>query len=96
MVFQSEAPPSYISVSAASDSGTAGENPSYLLFDGSGFAKNKTGGFGANTVQIRRNDVASTQYREIRRIKVAKTGRVRVCTPQSGSDATCKDSGDEG
>ena len=96
VVFQAEAPPSYLSVSAGSGSGTAAENPSYLLFDGSGFAKTKTGGFGANTVQISRNDVATTEYRQIRRVKVAKTGRVRVCTPQSSSDDACKASGDEG
>lgn len=96
MVFQAAAPPSYISISAGSGTGTAAENPSYLLFDGSGFAKTKAGAFGANTVQISRNDVASTQYREIRRVKIAKTGRVRICTPQSASDNACKDSGDEG
>lgn len=96
IVLQVEAPPSYISVSAGSGSGTAAESPSYLLFDGSGFSKTKTGGFGANTVQINRSDVSSTEYRQIRRVKVAKTGRVRVCTPQSATDSTCKSTGDEG
>lgn len=96
LILQTEGPPPYISVSAGSGSGTAAENPSYLLFDGSGFSKTTSGGFGANTVQISRNDVASTDYRQIRRIKVAKTGRARVCTPQSASDSACKVSGDEG
>lgn len=96
LIFRADAPPPYISVSTVSNSGSASENPSYLLFDGSGFAKTKTGGFGANTIQISRNDVASTQFREIRRVKVAKTGRTRVCTPDSTSDTKCADSGDEG
>ena len=94
LITQADAPLPYIAITAASG-GTAGETVSYLLFDGSGFAKTKSGGFGANTVAIARNDVASTQYSQIRRVKVAKTGRVRVCTPKTGTDTACSASGED-
>ncbi|CAM3516141.1 GspH/FimT family pseudopilin [Paracidovorax anthurii] len=89
LVQQYDAPPSYIGITASSG-GTAAESPSsYILYDGSGFAKTSSGGFGSNTIQFERTDVASTQYSQIRRIKVSPSGRVRVCTPVSNSDSTC-------
>ena len=71
-----------------------GETVSYLLFDGSGFAKTKSGSLGVNTAAIARNDVASTQYSQIRRVKVAKTGRARMHS-QTGTDTACSASGED-
>ncbi|WCM92976.1 GspH/FimT family pseudopilin [Acidovorax sp. NCPPB 2350] len=84
-----DAPPNYIGITPSSG-GTAAETPlSYILYDGSGFAKTSSGGFGANTVQFARTDVASTQYSQIRRVKISASGRVRICTPTSDADSTC-------
>ncbi len=90
VVMSQAAPPSYIAVTG---NGTSSETPSYVLYDGSGFSKNKAGGFGANTIQIARSDTASTNFREIRRLKISSTGRIRVCTPTSASDSACSSSG---
>lgn len=80
------APPSYIVMTG---NGTTSENPSYIRYDGSGFSKTKAGGFDANTIQIARNDTASTDYSQIRRLKIASTGRVRICTPKTATDTKC-------
>jgi type IV fimbrial biogenesis protein FimT len=64
----------------------------YLLFDASGYAKTTAGGFGATTMTIKRTDV--TDFAQIRRIKVAQTGRVRGCKPAGASDPDCSDADD--
>lgn len=47
-------------------------------------------GLGNTTIEIARNDVAGPELLAYtRRIKVNATGRVRVCTPRSASDAQC-------
>lgn len=80
--------PSYLEI--PTPTGTANESPPYLMFDASGYSKNKAGGFGAVTFQIRRNDVSGTeQLQQTRRVKIASTGRVRVCTPTSSTDTLC-------
>jgi len=82
-----EAPPSYLTVSG---NGTLVAVPPYIMFDSSGYSKTKSGGFGASTFEVKRNDVSGTeQLSQTRRIKIASTGRVRVCTPTSSSDSTC-------
>lgn len=82
-----EAPPSYLTITA---NGSSAASPPYIMFDASGYAKTKAGGFGANTFEIRRDDVAGTdQLKQTRRLKIASTGRVRVCTPVSSTDAQC-------
>ena len=66
--------------------------PSYLTitFDASGYSKTKAGGFGALTFEVKRNDATGADaLAQTRRIKVASTGRVRVCTPVSSPDALC-------
>lgn len=93
LVVEGDAPASYLSITA--NGGTGAENPSYLLFDGSGFHKDKTGGFGGNTLTIRRTDVDAARYNQVRRMKVARTGRTRVCTPVSASDNACKETGED-
>jgi type IV fimbrial biogenesis protein FimT len=87
MVLTQPAPPSYLVITA---NGTAAASPPYIMFDASGYSKTKVGGFGALTFEVKRNDVTGTvQLTQTRRIKIASTGRVRVCTPISSTDAQC-------
>lgn len=72
----------YIVITA---NGTSGETPSYIMYDGSGFSKTKAGGFGAQTLSIALAD--SVAPKDVRRIKIASTGRIRVCTPSTLTDA---------
>lgn len=82
-----EAAPSYLSISA---NGPAAATPPYIMFDASGYSKTKAAAFGANTFEIKRNDVSGTdQLTQTRRIKIASTGRVRICTPTSSTDTQC-------
>ena len=83
--------PNYIT---ASGGGTAGESPSYIMFDASGYAKTKSAGFGALTLTIARSDVSDTEAAaEKRRIVIAKTGRLRACKPST--DSTCVEDAEE-
>lgn len=77
--------PEYLTITA---NGTAAVSSSYILYDGSGFSKTKDGGFGASTLTFQRTD--NTEFSNIRRIKIASTGRIRVCTPKSNTDNSCK------
>ncbi|MBK7052484.1 MAG: GspH/FimT family pseudopilin [Rhodoferax sp.] len=82
-----EAKPSYLTITGF---GTPAETPPYILFDASGYSKTNSGGFGASSFEIKRNDVTGTeQLSQTRRVKIASTGRVRVCTPVSTTDALC-------
>lgn len=87
-VLKREAPPSYLAITVT---GTASASPPYIMFDASGYAKNKAGGFPGNqSFNIKRSDATGIdEFAQTRRIKIASTGRVRVCTPKSGSDAQC-------
>lgn len=83
------APPSYLTITASSGS-TAAASPPYIMFDASGYSKTKAGGFGALTFEVKRNDATGADaLTQTRRIKIASTGRVRVCTPVSSPDALC-------
>ncbi|WP_298431538.1 GspH/FimT family pseudopilin [Ottowia sp.] len=76
---------SYITLTGT---GTAAGSSPYISYDGSGYAKTKTGSFGALTLTIARNDVGSTQLdAQTRRLVVAATGRTRTCRPDQ--DTTC-------
>lgn len=86
IVMEQEALPSHITVSGTN---TIAASPSYVRYSGSGFSKPKSGDLANASINLSRNDVSSTNYSQIRRIKIAVTGRVRVCTPKSASDATC-------
>jgi type IV fimbrial biogenesis protein FimT len=77
---------------AAGSSLAVSGSTDYLLFDGSGYAKTMAGGFGATTLTIKRTDVSD--FEQMRRIKVAQTGRVRGCKPASASDPDCSDADD--
>ena len=82
-----EPPPSYLTISG--NGSTAGTTP-YIMYDASGYSKLKSGAFGANTFEIRRADTSGTELlTQTRRIKIASTGRVRVCTPKTATDADC-------
>jgi len=74
----------------ASGTRTAAEARPYLRYDGSGFATQTDGSAGNLTLSLVRNDVpASTAYRQTRRLILAATGRVRICTPASPTDGAC-------
>lgn len=90
-VLKREAPPSYLAITVT---GTAAASPPYIMFDASGYAKTKAGGFPGNqSFNIKRNDATGAdEFAQTRRIKIASTGRVRVCTPKSASDAQCNSS----
>ncbi|MGJ7579073.1 GspH/FimT family pseudopilin [Variovorax sp. RHLX14] len=71
--------------------GTAKAMPSYVRYDGSGFAKRSDGSFGALSLSFSRNDVSPEEvFAQTRRIFIARTGRVRICTPTSARDARCE------
>lgn len=88
IVLKQEAVPSYISISG---NGSTAEANSHVRFDGSGFSR-PIGTLSNATLSISRAD-AGSDYRQIRRIKIAVTGRTRVCTPQSATDSNCSSSG---
>lgn len=86
-VLTREAPPSYLVITG---NGSVALSLPYIMFDASGYSKTKSGGFGASTFEVKRNDVSGTdQLTQTRRIKIASTGRVRVCTPTSSTDSQC-------
>lgn len=86
-VLRREAAPSYLTVT--NTAGTAADSL-YIMYDASGYSRLTGGGFGAWTVQIARNDVTgATLLAQTRRIKIASTGRARVCTPATATDINC-------
>lgn len=85
-ILTSEAKPSYLDITG---NGTATGTTPFIMYDASGYSRDGIGGgFGALTFEIKRNDVSNLD--QVRRIKIAASGRARVCTPKSSSDATCK------
>lgn len=86
VVVQQAAPANYITITGT---GTAGESVPYVLYDGSGYSKTKSGGFGQLTLSIARNDVGSDQaLRETRRVIVSLSGRTRTCRPATDTNCT--------
>ncbi len=85
--------PSYLNVTASPGS-TAADSPPYVMFDSSGYPRDKTSGFAGFTMSFVRNDVAASDApSQTRRMMLANTGRVRSCKPKSTSDSTCPVSG---
>ena len=79
--------PSYLTVTG---NNTTSEAAPYIMYDASGYSRTKAGVFGALTFEIKRSDVSGTsQLSQIRRVKIASTGRARVCTPKTTTDAEC-------
>lgn len=74
---------------------TARSDTLFLKYNGSGYALTSSNALVSNnspspTIEIARNDVSGTELlAHTRRIKIAFTGRVRVCTPKSALDADC-------
>lgn len=89
-VLTQSATPAYFKLSGT---GTANENPAYVMYNSSGYPATAAGAFGAMTITLERADITGTALlQQTRRIKIAKTGRVRTCTPTSASDASCSGS----
>ena len=87
IILTSEPAPNYLTVINTGATTAAGL---YLMYDASGYSKLKTSAFGAWTFEIKRNDVTGTELlTQTRRIKIASTGRVRVCTPKTSNDQYC-------
>lgn len=92
LILYSEEIPNYISISGSNTS-TLQASPPYLIFDASGYARDKNGGFGASTMEIKRTDASGTDaIAQTRRLKIASTGRAYVCTPKSSTDTNCSQS----
>jgi type IV fimbrial biogenesis protein FimT len=90
VILRGDALPSYLTL-AGDGSSTVSQNPAYLLFDPSGFPKDRTGGFSNSTLTLARNDLTGASLLEqTRRIVVSQTGRVRTCKPLSATDANCR------
>lgn len=85
LVMQQEAPPPYITLSG---NNSTAASASYVRYDGSGFSRPTGTDVPNTTLSISRSD-ASSDFRQIRRVKIAVTGRARVCTPTASDDATC-------
>lgn len=85
LVMQQEAPPPYITLTG---NNSTAASASYVRYDGSGFSRPKGSDLANTTLTISRSD-AGSDFRQIRRVKIAVTGRPRVCTPQSSSDRNC-------
>ena len=86
-VLKREAAPSYLTVSSTA---VTSADSLYIMYDASGYSRLKGGGFGAWTIEVARNDVAgSTLLAQTRRVKIASTGRARVCTPATATDINC-------
>ena len=87
LVQETEAVPDFLDFTVSDNSTAAGGTP-YLMFDGSGFPRDaSSGAFAANTLTIKRNDVATPN--NTRRVIISATGRVRTCRPQSDPDQNC-------
>ncbi len=82
LILQQPGLPSYLSVSGNNSAGAT--NP-YIMYDASGYTRVKGGsGFQNTTLSISRNDVSSAD--QIRRIKIATTGRAKTCNPANDTD----------
>ncbi|VTU33769.1 putative major pilin subunit [Variovorax sp. PBS-H4] len=79
---------SYFTVSST---GTANESPPYIMFDGSGYPKTTSNGFGQLTFSIARSDVLdSARPDQTRNVMISVAGRIRSCKPASDSDPKCR------
>jgi type IV fimbrial biogenesis protein FimT len=89
-ILKSDPKPSYLTITG---NGNANDTPPYIMFDASGYSRTKSSGFSGNlTLEIKRNDTSSADASaQTRRLKIATTGRARVCTPTSSSDSNCGD-----
>lgn len=71
--------------------GTATATPAYVRYDGSGFARKINGSASNMSLSFARNDVPPAEtFAQTRRIFIARTGRIRICTPASANDSRCQ------
>lgn len=84
LVSRQDAAKSYFGISGNS---TASGSSPYVRFDSAGYSTDTASSPVALTLTIQRTDVSDTE--QVRRLVVARTGRVRVCKPSV--DATCTD-----
>lgn len=88
-VLTQPAPPAYLTITPEVGS-IAAESPPYIMFNASGYPVDKSMVFKELTFEVKRNDATGTeQLKQTRRIKIAFTGRVRICTPTSSPDTLC-------
>ena len=81
--------PTGVNITAPATSIAGGSTP-YIMFDASGYSKLKTSGPAAVTLSFERTDGTTQEnLNQTRRIKVAFTGRVRMCKPASATDTNC-------
>lgn len=86
VVLEHGAPSTFISISGT---GSANGPSPYILFNGSGYPRVKSGAFGATTFSLARNDVAAAkQPDQTRRLILAPAGRIRSCRPSADSSCT--------
>ena len=77
---------SFIQISSKTD--VTGSSGTLVAFDGSGFAKGNNASVPNTTLTLKRTDVPVAEQDNVtRRIKIARSGRVRACRPKE--DATC-------
>lgn len=80
----------------ATGTGIASGSAPYVMFNGSGYARQQNGALGPVTIEVKRNDLTgSALLEQTRRLKVASTGRVRVCKPTSATDVNCSASAND-
>ena len=83
--------PAYISVTRSNGPTTDGtDGVPAVIFNASGYSRSQTGGFGAMTFTVQRNDKPENLAPNYtRRIMLAGTGRLRTCRPKNASDTSC-------
>ena len=88
LVMTAGAAPAFLTVGGTD--GTASIASPYLMYDASGYSKKIDAAFSASVVEIKRNDVSDGQaLSQTRRLRLDRTGRARVCTPTTTTDAQC-------
>jgi len=88
-ILKTEAVSPYITITGTD---TATGATAYLMFDAQGYSKTKARGWPAATLAltIARNDVTGSELlRQTRKVKIANTGRVVSCKPESATDPNC-------
>lgn len=74
---------SFIQISSKTD--VTGSSGTLVAFDGSGFAKGNNASVPNTTLTLKRTDVPVAEQDNVtRRIKIARSGRVRACRPKRG------------
>ena len=91
LINQSSDIPTNIGITGIGDA-LAATSP-YVMYDGSGFSKQNSNSFVNGTFTVKRKD--NDSFSQIRRLKVERTGKVRVCTPSGSSDTACSASGSD-